>query len=315
MKSRLFALLKVLISAGLLYLLFRTFDLQQSWSALRGMDLRLLVVAFALFELTLLVRSFRWRFLLDALGVAVPIHRLVYLYYVGTFFNTFLPSGFGGDPVKMYELARYSQRAPESVGTVLVDRLTGIVMLFVMGLLAWPWVYRTLPRDAAVFVLAASLFGLGAVWLFFQERLAERVLARMPQRFAGKVRSLYTAVHTCGTAALWKALGASAVFNLLLFAMNYFIARALGAQVPLLHIIVFMPILSLSMLLPSVGALGTREGAYVLLFGAAGVSEPIALAMSLSFYVINVATGVIGALLYVGGALAHGRVASARQPQ
>ncbi len=77
----------------------------------------------------------------------VPLRRLLYLYYVGNFFNTFLPSGFGGDAVKMYELARYSRRGSESVGTVLVDRLTGIIVLFVMGLVVWPFVYRDLPGN------------------------------------------------------------------------------------------------------------------------------------------------------------------------
>jgi hypothetical protein len=58
------------------------------------------------------------------------------------------------------------------------------------------------------------------------------------------------------------------------------------------------------MLIPSVGALGTREAAYVLLFGMAGVAEPVAIAMSLGFYLSNVLTGVVGAGLYAVDALA-----------
>ena len=57
------------------------------------------------------------------------------------------------------------------------------------------------------------------------------------------------------------------------------------------------------MLIPSVGALGTREGAYVLLFGSTGVDEPLAIALSLSFYLVNVMTGAIGAILYAGSAV------------
>ena len=99
-------------------------------------------------------------------------------------------------------------------------------------------------------------------------------------------------------------MAVSALFNITLFGLNYFIAKALGVDIPFMYFVAFMPVLSLSMLLPSVGALGTREGAYVLLFGMAGVSQPIAMAMSLSFYLISVLTGGIGAVLYAIEAVA-----------
>lgn len=246
----------------------------------------------------MLIRAFRWRYLLQAVDVPVPIHRLLYLYYVGSFFNTFLPSGFGGDAVKMYELSRYSRRASESVGTVLVDRLAGIIVLFVMGLAVWPFTYRDLPADSAWVLLAVSGGGLLASWLLFQRRLADPLLRIIPGKVGAKVAELYAAIHAAGTGALWRALGASVVFNVVLFTLNYFIALALDVHLPFVYFIAFMPILSLSLLIPSVGALGTREGAYVLLFGAAGVAQPVAMAMSLTFYLINVLTGLIGIALY-----------------
>jgi uncharacterized protein (TIRG00374 family) len=314
-KNRLFTILKLVISAGLLLLLFRLFDVRQSWLALKAMNPRYLILAFALFQMTLFIRSFRWRFLLDALDVHVPISRLTYLYYVGVFFNTFLPSGFGGDAVKMYELARYSERGAESVSTVLVDRLAGLVMLFVMGLLAWPWARRSLSPREAFLILAASLIGLLGSFMLFWRRLALWLLKLLPGRLGAKALQLYEAVHACGTGALWKALGVSVVFNLVLFLMNYVVALALNVHLPFVYFIAFMPILSLSMLIPSVGALGTREGAYVLLFGPAGVSEPVAIAMSLAFYVINVATGLIGALWYGAMALRELRGVGAARPE
>ena len=297
-KDRLIGLIKLLISLGLLFILFRVFDFRKSYDALRGMDLALFAIALALFQLSLLLRSFRWRFLLDAVDVHVPIPRLLYLYYVGVFFNTFLPSGFGGDAIKMYELARYSHKGSEAVGTVFVDRLAGIIVLFIMGLLAWPFTYRTLPRQAAYFLLLASSAGLIAIWVFFQRRFAEWLLRFFPDKFRKTLQSLYDAVHTCGTRALWKALAVSAVFNVALFGLNYFIALSMGVDIPFIYFVAFMPVLSLAMLLPSVGALGTREGAYLLLFGTVGVSEPIAIAMSMAFYLINVLTGLVGVLLY-----------------
>lgn len=315
MRKQLLSLLKLALSLGLLLLLFHFFDFGESWAALRQMDVRYFLGAFLLFLLGIVLRAVRWRFLLDALAVSVPFHRLVYLYLAGAFFNAFLPSGFGGDAVKTYELARHSHRVSESLGTVLVDRLSGLIVLFVAGLLALPFVYRALPRQEVILLLAASTGGLVAVWVLFQQRLAKRLLRFIPKRFRGGLESLYQAIHTCGTQALWKALAVSVVFNMVLFLMNHLVALALDTSVPFLYFVAFMPAISLSMLLPSLGSLGTREGAYVLLFGTAGVPEPLAIAMSLTCYLINVLTGLIGGVLYAINALSDLRVARETKPR
>ncbi len=298
MKNRLINLLKLLVSLGLLALLSRLVDWRAAWEVLKAMHWGYLGLAFLLFQVTFLLRSYRWRALLDALDTHVPIPRLLYLYYVGGFFNTFLPSGFGGDAIKMYELGRYSHRPSEAVGTVLVDRLAGIIVLLAMGILAWPFVYRDLPAREATFVLGVSCAGLVASWVLFQRRLVEWLLKFLPKRVGAPLGRLYTAIHTCGTRALWKSLAISVLFNLVLFTMTFVIAIALGQRIPFIYFVAFMPIISLSMLIPSVGALGTREGAYVLLFGLANVPQHVAMAMSLGFYLVNVLTGVIGAVLY-----------------
>ncbi len=301
MKKWILNLAKILVSAGLLAVLFATFDPAASFRALVGIRLSLFGVAFVLFQFTLLIRSFRWRFLLEAVDVHIPLSRLLYLYYVGTFFNTFLPSGFGGDAVKMYELSQYSRRVSESVGTVLVDRLAGLIVLFLMSILAWPFAWKVMPRPEAYILLAVSLAGVAGSWLLFQEKWARRVLSIVPGKVGKSGRKLYETVHACGRQALWKAMAVSVLFNLCLFALNYCLASALGRAIPVYYFVLFMPLISLSMTVPSVGALGTRESAYVLLFGIAGIPEPLAIAMSLAFYLVNVFTGLIGALLYIMG--------------
>lgn len=303
MKNRLINVAKIAVSIVLLILVFRIVDVNEAWAALRSMDLALFVLAFALFALSLILRSFRWHFLLKAVDVHVPMHRLIYLYFAGVFFNTFLPSGFGGDAIKMYELNRYSKKGSESISTVLMDRLTGIIMLFIMGLIALPLARDVLPREQRWFLGVVSVGGLLATWVLFQRKLADLVLRFMPGAIRDKLASLYDAVHACGTRALGQALAVSALFNLTLFALNYCLARALGARVSIVHIAAFMPLISLSMLIPSVGALGTRESAYVSLFGSAGVPEAVAAAMSLAFYLVNVLTGLIGGALYAINAM------------
>ena len=126
-------MLRVVISVGALAFLFWKIGLGETLTVLRHAQVGYLAIAFALFLSSLVVRAFRWRVLLQGLGIKVPFGRLVRLYFFGQFFSSFLPSQFGGDVVRAIELTQDTQSSA-AIGTVLVDRMTGLIMLFAMGL-------------------------------------------------------------------------------------------------------------------------------------------------------------------------------------
>jgi len=154
------------------------------------------------------------------------------------------------------------------------------------------------PNVAAIIVLLClgSWAGLGLVlrrdWLERWGLL--RIMAKIK-----KLGELYESVYACGSRAIGGALAISFVFNVLLIAVNGIIALSLGVEIPLRYFLLFIPLISFLLVLPiSLSGLGVREGGYVYLFAQAGVSAPLALAMSLLFYALNVATGLIGGALY-----------------
>jgi uncharacterized membrane protein YbhN (UPF0104 family) len=300
-KNRLFNLLKIGLSLGLLALLFTQIGIGDAIGAIREMDLGAFFVAFLLFLLGVLIRAYRWQGLLEAVQLHVSLRRLVVLYFVGSFFNTFLPTGVGGDVVRVYELSRDSQRTPESVGTVFVDRLAGLVVLFALALVALPFSGELITRELKLVILAIAGGGILAAWLLFQRTLADRLLQLLPlgDRIQGKVGELYHAVHACGTGAMGRALGVSLLFNLLLISVVAVLAVGLDIRVSLWYFLLFVPLISFSLTLPiSVAGLGVRETTFVLLFRQAGVGQPQAFALSLAFYGVTVATGLVGGALY-----------------
>ena len=301
MKTRLLNLLKIGLSLGLLALLFTHIGIGEAMGAIRQMDLRAFAAAFSLFLLGVLMRAYRWQGLLEAVQLHASFRRLVVLYFVGSFFNTFLPTGLGGDVVRVYELSRDSQRMAESVGTVFVDRLAGLVVLFGLAVLALPFSEELITTELKLAILAIAGGGILATWILFQKSWADRVLRLLPfgDRLQGKVMDLYQAVHACGMGAMGRALGVSLFFNLLLMAVVALLALGLGIHVSLWYFMLFVPLISFSLTLPiSISGLGVRETTFVLLFGQAGVGQPKALALSLAFYGVGLATGLVGALLY-----------------
>jgi len=301
-RTRLFNLLKILVSAGLLvYLLFFQSDLAQLWQILRQAQWGYLAAAAVLMVLGTALRAVRWQVLLEALDIHVPLRRLVELYFIGAFFNIFMPSGLGGDAIKMVELNRATGRGPESIGATLVDRAIGLWVLFVIALISLPFSYSLLPPGFPVLGVAAiAAAGVVGGWLVMATPLVAWIGARVRLPGQEKLERFYRSVSQLGYPALGKACLVSLVFNILLIAFNILIALGLGIHQPLGVFLIFTPIISFSLALPiSVGGLGVREQTYVLLFGPLGVSNTASVALGLTNYLItNIVVGLIGGVIY-----------------
>ncbi len=305
-------ILRIALSLGLLTLVLTQVGWEQTWEAFRGAQLSSLAAALGLAFASVVARAFRWKILLDALGVRVSLRRLTELYFIGAFFSTFLPTGVGGDVVRAYELTRQSERPVEVVGTVVLDRATGLLVLFLMAATALPFSHRLIGPETAGLIVTLTVLGWGALALLLRRDWLERLGLL---RWVSKVRALdqvYESAYACGTRPTGAALAASLGLNALLIGMNYLIGRSLGVFISLWYYVLFVPIISFLLVLPiSLSGLGLREGGYVYLFAQAGVPAPLALTISLMVYAFNVATGLVGGILYVAQGLSGVRRAIA----
>ncbi len=298
---QLFNVLKVIVSAGLLiYLLAFQVDRGQLWRIVRNARWGYLMAAAALMIVGTALRAVRWQVLLQALDIQVPLRRLVHLYFVGSFFNIFLPTGLGGDAIRMAELARSTRRGPEAVGTTLVDRATGLWVLFVLALLALPFSHTLLPQGWAPIIALGTLGGVIGGWLVMGTPFVPWLGSKVHLPAQEKLERFYRSVAQLGYPALAKACLVSLIFDILLIAFNVLIAASLHIDQPLGIFLLFTPLISFSLALPiSFGGLGVREQTYILLFGPLGVSDTAAAAMSLTNYVLGyLVVGLLGGVMY-----------------
>ena len=303
MKKRLFDLAKLVISAALLYFVLSRVGLEQTVDKLRSADVTLLLLALAMFIFGVYLRAFRWRALLSDRGLHVPITTLTQLYFIGQFFNTFLPTGFGGDVVRVVELARYGVSKSDSLSTVFLDRLSGLMAFFLMTLIALPFAGQLIPPGIFGILVIMSAVSVAVTWLMFERRFTTRLMnglfARVRFPFQAKIERLYESMRANSTRATAEAMAIGFLFNLLLIAVNYLVASALGQHIAVSYFFLFIPIISTLLLLPiSLNGLGVREGAYVLLFANAGVGSAAAVSISLAFWAITVLSGLIGGVVY-----------------
>ncbi len=293
-------LLKVAISLGLMALLLRTIHWREISSVLAHIHFGWFAVALLLFQLGVIVRAYRWQILLRAGGVPTPLSVLIRWYFIGSLFNTVLPTGFGGDVVKTVALGRYAARPGVVLGSVLLDRFSGIAMLMLTGVV----VLLVAPGavSPAVGWLLWLLFGgcALAVLLMAQPAWAVALQRRFPALARVKAGQwLLDAIPTYGLRPLLASFGVSLLFNTLLIVLNICFGLAVGIAVPWTYYLLFVPLISISLVLPSFGGLGVREFSYVALFTQVGVTAATATAMGLLFYAVMMGAALIGGILYL----------------
>ena len=307
-------ILQLLLSLVLLAWLGNRVGLDSIVSTLAGIDWFWYLPAFLLFLLNILLRTYRWYILLNALDDRPPFRRLLYLYFVSFFFNNFIPSGFGGDVVKVISLRQEHGHGTEALSSVIMDRLTGLIGSSFIALIALTWgsvqpwlgqptVNLSLPP---ALIFSVALISLGVPLGFMLVRWVgppDLFISRLPfirrLNVRAKLLRLVETIRRYPLLTLLKSLLTSIPFTLSLVVIQYSIARALSVDVPFYLFPLFVPLISIINLLPiSFNGLGMREGIYQFLFVPVGVPGASAIAMSLAFYFLRVGTGLIGGLLY-----------------
>jgi hypothetical protein len=302
-------LLQILLSLVLLIWLIGRAGLDEVLTSLSGLDWAWYLPAFALFLLNIFIRSYRWYTLLHSLNEKSTFRQLVYLYFVGFFANNFIPSGFGGDFVKIVSLRRTFGRGAEALSSVVMDRVTGLLGSAIIALVALIWnsmghvTAVELPPVLWVVIVLLSI-GTPAAFLLIRWSHPLEILARRFPKIQqipkyDKVEQLVDTVNRYPLPVLRDSLLISLPFTLILIVTQYFIARALSVDVPLPVFALFVPIISILNLLPlSFNGLGVREGVYQFLFVPIGVATASAIAMSLAFYFLRFGTGLVGGMMY-----------------
>jgi uncharacterized protein (TIRG00374 family) len=304
-RKQLLNLLKIVVSAGLLIFIFSSIDLPALLETLRSASPVWLTAAVIMMFIGVIIRALRWQILLKAIGVSVALGELTAIYFIGFLFNNLLPSGLGGDAIRMIELNRHTQRGSDTVTSVVVDRFLGLSALQAIALVALLTNWEAVPVGVAYFTVAIFLGGLGIGYLLINRPLYLALRRRVALfrritdiKFVGK---LFESFQRYPLPAIGRAYLVALLFNMNHITMYAFIGIALDAPVSLVQYAVIVPITSMLLLIPiSFAGLGVREESFRQLFGQIGVAPEVAVAMSLLVHIIgNICTGLIGGVLYL----------------
>jgi uncharacterized protein (TIRG00374 family) len=268
---------------------------------------RWIIAAGLLHIIGLLLSAYRWQILLAVHDVKAPLADLIQSYLIGGFFNNFLPTRVGGDVYRMVDSKKYSGSLLRPFAVIVVERLSGIYGLLLIGIGALSFYPRLGEiRGFAVALLALTIAGFVAIFLFYGSsrfaNLLKKLVSKLPAKISTKGTGLLDAFWEFSTAkgvVLYAfVLGLLLQANVILY--YFFIAQGIGMGLSFLEACIVMPILICIQLIPlTPNGIGVREFSYIYLLQPFGVSEAQAVAFSLWDYVLTFAYGIVGGLLYL----------------
>jgi uncharacterized protein (TIRG00374 family) len=296
--------LGTIVSAVVLVTLLWFTDPREIWRTLSRADLRWVALAIAVNTVTVPMMAWRWRLLLVAKGVPVPIGWLIRTYYVALFLGQFLPAAVGGDAVRAVELGRRTHQAPEAVASVLIDRLVGVVSLVALAVLAYAAGGHS--AGGPEVVVAEAVFGVAAVVvlaLLFSARLRGLAARYLEPRVAGRQlaagQRFYEALHGYREhrATLAAVCALALAVQIARVGTIWMLVQALSLHVPLAEVYATGPVLFAALVLPvSLNGIGVREAVFVS-FLRDSTSAEQAVALGFAFFAIGTATALVGALI------------------
>jgi len=316
--------LKLALALGLIVYLWASGGLKGEVLLRLFRSPRVLLITAAAAAFTMLLQVLRWGLLLRAADVAIPMKDVLKLGLLGQFFNTFMPGGVGGDPLRALYVMRHAKpgRRVEAVTTIFLDRVVGLATLCalgVLGVLAQPYLasedkgfqsivaqmrerYAWIEKAGWFF---AALIATGLVTLLVPRIRRSETLRAIVYRAPGAdfvVRAAKT-LHRSITAPsyLLSALLLSAVAHGVAVYAFYVIGSSLGHTLSPSQHIYIVPLGMIANALPGPpGGLGVGEFAFKTLYNLAlGSEDGVGAETCLVWRCVYMTWSLTGAYVYV----------------
>lgn len=126
--------LKLGLTIGSLYFVFKKVDFQQVVDTMASTNLFYFFLALMTFNLSKIVSAYRIKAYYQAIGIPLNNTYNIKLLYLGMFYNLFLPGSIGGDGYKVYLLRQqFDVKTKYVISATLLDRLSGLALLLLLA--------------------------------------------------------------------------------------------------------------------------------------------------------------------------------------
>ena len=280
---------KALISIGLLtWLLSR-----QDWGLIKENFSKYSPVyiagVLACYFVSQIIAGIRWHITGHALNLPGTRGFYVRLYFLGMFFNLFLPTGMGGDVVKSYKLGNHHGKHGAAACSILIERGIGLVSMLLLGAMSTFFIEPVLPVAFVWIVRVVALAGLAGVCI---APSVIGVAASVIPKLSG-FKELIAAFYE-NKMRVVKVFALSLIIQFISAWLIVVAVRALEIPVSNMFCITAYAVSALAVLLPAINGLGVREAGLTCLFSLVGVPAESAIAVGLSIFCAQAIVSLLG---------------------
>ena len=298
---------KVLVAGGLLFLLTRFVPIGEVRQTLLRSSLPLLIIAVGLVFAGILFSSLKLYRLAGLFSPDLKLLRVLRAYYIGIFFNNFLPTGIGGDLIKINELRNEDLPLSKSSASVVVERGMGLIgMLLYAAVFAafWPPILESLKLAFLRIPLLVFLFLLILLAISLNYRQQNSLESRTTEEENIILEKVYDWMNSFlvfrdNKKVLLEALVVSLLFHSIYATILVILTFTVGSKVSFQFALGCIPFIAILDVIPiSIGGLGVREGAITYALTQAGISPADSLSVALLFRSIYYFHSAIGGVIY-----------------
>lgn len=284
--------IKITITVILFYWILSQIEVEPLVANIRNTNINYLLVAIFLHALAFVLFSVRWWFLYHIQDAELRYKKTIGSYYLGLFFNNFLPTGVGGDVVRIIRLRNAGFNTHILVSSSLLDRILGLVSILLMGLVAIIFTRSLdLSIDIKIILCLIAIGVASGLWFLFSDYMS-RLSDILHKKFENVklIRFVYTVVSTLHEYRKMRtqilfAVCISFIAQYLIILCYLMIGLSLNIELPISIYFTIIPIVFVATALPiSIGGLGVRESTLITLFLFFQVDKQAAIALSLIYF-------------------------------
>ena len=308
-------LIQVLVGIGALAFLIYKADARGLLKAINDTKLAYLPLAVLATVTVNWLMAYRWGLVIRVRGHRIKTLRLFVYYLIGIFFMNFVPGGgVSGDVARFIYVDREVRDKAFVLSTLVYERMVGLFTLLLIGFCATLAARSHLP-ESRVFYIGEAILAIAflASTMLMSNYLSSRLarIARAIGKRTGFERLGEAASRTLEAvselrryrAMLWQTVLLSVVIRVVWSLGWFVVAQAMGVPLSLPMVITFASLVDLIRMLPiSIGGIGVREWAIIVLFADAGIGRDQALMFSFLVFAPILLNAIVGGLLYISRA-------------
>ncbi|MEM8848226.1 MAG: lysylphosphatidylglycerol synthase transmembrane domain-containing protein [Bacteroidota bacterium] len=276
LRKKLLTALKIVISALLIYFIFTKINFSDVVATVKKGNPFYLIIGSLLVLISKIIAAFRLNLYFHQIGVNLSHRSNLKLYFLGMFYNLFLPGGIGGDAYKGYVIQKeFKSGTKRVVSVLLLDRLSGMLLIFIYACILTLLMNHELFRPFHTLIYLAIPLSIVVFWW-------------MNKRF-----------FTYTLPVFWKSIGYSALVQLSQIVCVYLILLSLDVFQQQTHYLLVFLISSIVSVIPlTIGGIGSREVTF--LYGASwlGLEANTSVGVSFVFFLMTAVISFVGILYH-----------------